>query len=525
MSDSRIYRINQQYEDTEMTLSHNITELAAVLNAAFRRSFTMTLPLTPLGGGVLVSCGAMSRWNTEKPFGKFLFLGPPPAELLPVLGLGRDASLPPLDDGDQCSPAAGELPYTESRAFVRYAEHPLHEGLAAHMHRRPCTRFDYTEEWNNLGFGRIRTNESIWAANGGFVAESASELAGIVLEETDGSEAYAGAYLTLYDTPNASLLWCARPAGPVDSTEWSVIERFISDWRADELPCLPCLLQVPAGYQCIVTMRLDCDEDIASARPLFNLYRDMDVPFSLAVKTSLPMESKHVDLINDVRGAGGSLVSHSHTHQVNWGPDYDAVREDARATRQWFVNAWPHLSPADVAVSPFHTNPPYAVRALAHEGFSGFVSGIIHNDPEYLLGRAGVVPFADKIVSISQQSMMHGDCYARQNSSVETHLLAFLAQYAARGIFGYLDHPFSDRYQYDWVDENQRLKAHMKLILKIKKYKGVLFWNQEKCFNFVRELAQVRIKVNPTDCIHIESGTQRKYDIMYRYKGIEFYDS
>ena len=45
------------------------------------------------------------------------------------------------------------------------------------------------------------------------------------------------------------------------------------------------------------------------------------------------------------------------------------------------------------------------MQALAKAGYTGVVGGIINNDLEYCLGRAGVVPFADGLVSISQQSM------------------------------------------------------------------------------------------------------------------------
>jgi hypothetical protein len=406
-----------------------------------------------------------------------------------------------------------------------YADHPLLAGLSAGTRHRPFTRYDYADEWNNLGFGRIRTDGSIWAARGGLVPDGALELAGIHIQkhDRDGATEYAGTYLSLLDTPAASILWCSRPVGPVDSTEWSLVERFISDWRPDELPCIPSLIQVPEGCRCLVTMRLDCDEDIGSSRDLFAWYAKEKIPFSLAVKTSLDIRPADVRLLNDVRAAGGTLLSHTHTHQPNWGTGPEEALADAAASRRWFAETWPELLPADLAVSPFHTNPPYAIQALVRAGFTGLVSGIIHNDPEYLLGRAGIVPFSDgRLVGISQQSMLHGDCYRRQGNSVAAHIAAFEAQYAATGIFGYLDHPFSRRYQYDWANEKQRLQAHRELIAAIRRYEGVWFWSQRQCFDFVKALASTHLRVSPGKNMAVRGDAPDGFGIMCRHMGREY---
>lgn len=438
-----------------------------------------------------------------------------------ALGIVQSTSCTAWEGLSTCSPANGDAPYSQSPGYLRYGEHDLLEGLSCAMRKRPFTRFDYADEWNNLGFGKIRTDGSIWAAHGGFTAEKAIELAGAYSQHM-GSELHCGAYMTLFDTPQASVLWCSRPVGPVDSTEWSVIERFISDWRSDHLPCLPCLCQTPYGSQCIVTMRLDCDEDVGSARDVYTWYDEQGIPFSLAVKTSLDLGPADLDLLEEVRRAGGTLLSHTHTHQYNWGSSVEDVAHEAAVSRRWFAEVWPDAPPPDLAVSPFHTNPPYAVQGMIQAGFTGFVSGIIHNDPEYLLGRAGIVPFADgKIVSISQQSMLHGDCYGRQGHNVSTHIDAFAAQYTARGIFGYLDHPFSTRYQYDWESKKQRLRAHQQLIAAIRNHKNVLFWPQQECFDFIKALGAVKLLVSPTGEVSVVSAPKRN-DIAYRYKGREY---
>ena len=115
------------------------------------------------------------------------------------------------------------------------------------------------------------------------------------------------------------MLWFARPTGPIDGLDWTVIESFVSAYRAGELPCRPYLREIPHGYGAAVTMRLDCDEDIASARPLLDLYRARARPLSLAIKTDQPENPAHFALIEDLRAANGSILSHSASHAANWG--------------------------------------------------------------------------------------------------------------------------------------------------------------------------------------------------------------
>ena len=438
--------------------------------------------------------GVLSRLSGVK---KLVWFGKLPIDTR-FFGLRRAPSLPQLDDTDVCPSCTLAEHHTESAGRVLYAFHPLNGGVAAPLRERPFTRFDFTEEWNNLGFGRIRTDGSIWAARGGIVPENknTTELAGLSIQHKGSVPVYAGSYITVLDLPDLSVLWCARPVGPVDSSEWTIIERFISDWRADELPCLPCLCGTPAGCAALATMRLDCDEDISSARDVFEWYHAENLPFSMAIKTCLPMTPGHLALLRDVNAAGGTLLSHSHTHPFDWGGSFESAQTEGKNSRQWFRDNLTEVPVPDLAVSPFHTNPPYAMQGVETAGFTGVVSGIIHNDPEYLLGRSGIAPFTKNLVTISQQSMLHGDCYAQQKESIDVHVNALDLQRAARGIFGYLDHPFSERYQYGWANKLQRLNAHKKLVEAIRARSDVWFWGQRQCFDFVQTLMRIRLETN-----------------------------
>lgn len=493
----------------------------SIVQTAFRRSFGFIPHNESFPGGMICFIGEESFCRSNGEFnGKVIVVGSPPPTLLVGLGIRMNETLPSLRRQDDCPAAEGEYSHTESPAYLMYHEHELIAGISPSLRRRPFTRFDYANEWNNLGFGRIRTDDSIWSVCSGCIPDGALELAGMFVENASGNN-YCGSYMTLFDTPKSSVLWCSRPVGPVDSTEWTVIERFVSDWRAEDMPCLPSLCQTPTGCRCLVTMRLDCDEDVNSARDVFQWYSKKSIPFSLAVKTSLNLSDSDISLLNDVRTSGGTLLSHSHTHNPNWGENLETALKDAELSRSLFAELWPSFPLPELAVSPFHTNPPYAVQALESAGFTGFVSGIIHNDPEYLLGRSGVVPLAEgNIISISQQSMLHGDCYSRQQEDVSTHVAAFEAQYVARGIFGYLDHPFSERYQYDWKNSEQRLQAHQQLVAAIQNYEGVWFWSQQQCFDFVQALSAVQLRVSEGKVL-VQSIPDR-YDISYRYKGKEY---
>jgi len=390
--------------------------------------------------------------------GKALVLGRIGPRVAATLGLEHLGQLAWPAAWGRCTPHA-ETPYDVSTAAVRYVDrHPL--ARQSPLGVRPLCRFDFADEWNNLGFGRIGTSGDPWSLQSAVETGGRQALAHLV---TPGGERLL--YAALAESPVGAALWFNRPVGPVDSLEWRVVDSFLGDYRPDELPCYPYLGEVPASYDGVACARLDCDEAVASARPLVELYRDHGAPLSLAVLTGQPLDSTDVQLMRDVIAGGGSVVSHSQSHAPNWGGSHQRATEEATASRAWLEANLPEAAPVRYAVSPFHQNPTYAVAALSDAGYQGFMAGIIANDPEYLLGRAGRVPFASRpIVSLSTQCMLHGDCYRRAGNSIGVYLDNFATHRAAGAIFGYLDHPFSARYQYGWEDEPARVEVHRQLI-------------------------------------------------------------
>lgn len=422
--------------------------------------------------------------------GKALLLGRPSSEVAELLQMTLLGGIEPII-GTDAAPSAEGQPFTQSSGKVVYN---TDNALAAQaiFNQRPFTRFDFTQEWNNLGFGRITTSNDPWSISC-LATCNGNALANLVIDGKD-----SGPYSVLRDSAQGSLLWYNRPVGPVDSVEWNIIEKFFCDYRADEgLPCIPCLSEVPFGKNVIVTMRIDCDEAIYSAHSLFEFYKSINLPLSLAVKTSLPIGEQEFSFFDEIYENGGALLSHSHTHAKNWGRNAEEAYTDAELSRRWFEKNLAQFSPIQYAVSPFHTNRSWSLNALAHLGFKGCIGGIIHNDPEYLIARPGVVPFvSENIISFTQQCMLHGDCYAMQGYNMNVAKQNFRTHYAARSSFGFLDHAFSKRYSYGWADALQRMQAHKELIEYIEGFEGVLWANPVTCMQYFSSLSQSTLQLD-----------------------------
>jgi hypothetical protein len=425
---------------------------------------------------------------------KVIVLGPidpGTAELAGVDVLPIDAAFAPEAE---CSPARPHA-QSESRALIRYAQEGL--GAMSPLRERRLCRYDFADEWNNLGYGAIGLGAGPWSIGAGATPRGAATIA----ELRSGAQAL-GAVVTLNDSATASILWCARPVGPVDGADWSIIEAFLSAYRAGDLPCRPYLCEVPDGYAAAVTVRLDCDEDIASARPLFESYRARGIPLSLAVKTEQDCGADGLRLLAELRSAGGSILSHSATHAADWGGSAQSAEAEARQSKAWLEARVPDLN-VRYAVSPFHKNPRFVPQALARAGYSGFVAGAIGNDPEYLLARGGAVPHGPPgFVSHSQSCMLHGDCLLAEGDRLAVYKQAFRVAQRGSQFFGYLDHPFSARYSYGWRDEQQRLAVHAEFIDFLHREcaadgRPLAFLSEETCLDFMREKALAEIEPDP----------------------------
>jgi hypothetical protein len=369
----------------------------------------------------------------------------------------------------------------ESAAAVQYGE--LARTLGGQPWRRPFERFDFTDEWNNLGYGAIRCDGSIWALGQPAQVPAEAELASVVV---NGERQFA--YAALWDVGALSVQWFNRPVGPCDSFEWRLVEQFLSAHRADTLPCQPVLSELPWGYDAAITSRLDCDEEIESARPLWHAYRRLGVPFSLAVHTQNLNRPDQRGILRELLAdrQQGAVLSHTATHAPNWGGSYDNAFAEGRQSAE-MLEAVTGV-PVRYAVSPFHQSPSYALRGLADGGYQGCVGGIIRNDPEFLTARGGALAgLPAGFVGHSQQCMLHGECLLRDGDPLAVFKQAFDYAYATNTLFGYLDHPFSARYAYGWSDEAARIDAHEQLIAYIRsRAQRPLFLHEDAALDFIR---------------------------------------
>lgn len=427
-------------------------------------------PREEWGGALLAALGSTAA--------KVVVFGRLPSAVQNAMGVATAEVPPELGEAAQCE-AAPPGAYRESPLCVVYRRWPV--AGEPPIAERAFLRYDFADEWNNLGFGAVRVDASIWALNA--LAEVPQESC--VADVTLAGETVS-AYAALWDEDRSSLLWVNRAVGPVDSQEWRLVELFFCAHRHGELSAVPVLSEIPYGYDACVTMRLDCDEDVESARALAGHYDEWGVPFSLAVHTALLQDPVHHSLVREVAGAGGAILSHSATHAAEWGGSYESAFNEAQASAAAIRAVIGDGAEVHYAVSPFHQTPPYALDALADAGYRGCVGGIIRNDPEALMARGGPPPGSPfGLVSHSQQCMLHGDCLSADADSIKVFRTAFDMARRGRSLFGYLDHPFSERYQYGWASEATRTDAHREFLAYIREQGRVLFLSEDAALDFI----------------------------------------
>ena len=410
----------------------------------------------------------------------------------------------------ECSPASTHQ-FSESAGYIKYIK-GLNEGGQV-LPSRALLRYDYSNEWNNLGYGAITSDGSAWS-----LCHCADVLQKNILAYLMNDVEELSAYCALWDYPNASLLWFNRAVGPIDSFEWRLVESYLANYRFDELPSVPILLEIPYGYDSASTMRLDCDEDIESARPLWENYCDWGIPFSLALHASVLSDERQHCLPRDILRKKGSILSHTLTHAPNWGGSFEAAYHEGLESANIIERAT-GIRPR-YAVSPFHHTPAYALEGLSAAGYKGCVGGIICNDPDYLFARGGRPPHLDSVfIGHTQQCMLHGDCLLGDGDPMRVYKEAFDLAFISKTLFGFLDHPFSNRYQYGWPDEDGRISAHRELINYIwEKNKSHLFLSEEQALDFLGSKASIEViddeqgfkikhpKFNPSCLIGVEFG-------------------
>lgn len=509
----------------------NQLEAANLLTAALQRSAGLgTASLAHIeqarqaladdrGGGLWVFIAPRDAWTgclaglLDRGH-KILLLGALPPSLADHLGVRVAPLSEALVQAAQCAPAP-TYGTSDSAARIAYAPAVARRlaGRPAPLSDRALCRYDFTDEWNNLGYGAVTTDGSPWSLAQQVQLPADRQLARLVAGDTD-----FGAYAALWDDGPSSLLWFNRPAGPIDSPEWRLVEDFVSCHRPDDLPCQPVLAEVPAGFDAAVTMRLDCDEDVESARALWSLYLAERVPFSLALHAKVLADRRHHRLPREVLATGGAILSHTATHAPDWGGSYEAAYTEGAVSAQTIHETIGHR--VRHAVSPFHQTPVYARHGLADAGYRGCIGGIIRNDPDFLMARSGLPPEGGEgFIGHSQQCMLHGDCMLAEGDPLRIFRQAFDEAVAGGTFFGYLDHPFSERYQYGWQTEEQRVEAHRNFIAHMKRAGKVLFAHEDDAMDFLFARAHTRVMADGVTWRVIRPAGDHRWDLGVRWRG------
>ena len=354
-------------------------------------------------------------------------------------------------------------------------------------------RYDFEKEWNNSGYGRIGFGPGAFDVSD-FIQIKTSDyesLAEIVHLPTGD---VVSDYLGLIRSSDQLSLWCLRPVGPADGFDWKFVEEFVSQREVSEFGGSPTLSGLPYGFSSGFMMRIDCDEAILSGRRLAQLYWDRGLVFSIAVKTNQKIGFEEQAFFAEILQKGGSVLPHSHTHLQDWGYPSGNLETELNECVKCLAAGGIPQEDLSFVVSPFHQNSRKAVEGIAARGAEGFIGGIICNDPEYLCARPGVVPFQkDQIITLSQQCMLHGDCYRKNGRTLEIEKAAFVEAASARQFFGYLDHPFSS-YSYGWDNEEERLQVHTEFLNFLLGFENQWRPNLGQAMRFFQKRSQVRIQ-------------------------------
>lgn len=407
-----------------------------------------------------------------------------------------------------------------SNYYIKYQENDL---WTLRRQVRSLIRYDYADEWNNHGYGKIdfsggSFDVSMYAED----MDEKSKINSCAIICKDGEDCSHIPFIKKRDEINSSFIWINRLVGVVDSYEWNLVETFFANYRCDELPCLPYVLDMPGDYEGTVTMRLDCDQAICTARKLWEMYCDEHVPMSLAITTGNAISAEDFRLIEDVVDSGGAILSHSMNHFPDWGGNYYGAYMEALGSKLWLNrHIGEPFSSHVYAVSPFHQNSGYAIAAMEDTGYKGFVAGSVHNNPECVLARGGYVPGFKTIISMSNQCMLHGDCYHSYGNKIEPYTDSLDIHFEYGNVFGYLDHPFSEAYQYGWNDEDERINVHQKLIHYARSKGNVWFCNLQEALDFIYEKTRMNLCVNDEDRVVSNGGDKRyRHRVIYKNKQV-----
>ena len=375
---------------------------------------------------------------------------------------------------------------------------------------RYLLRYDFEDEWNNYGYGKITGKNDIWSVKSLIFCKNKKQNIGTIKINNK-----LITFVSLHQLNKCCILFINRDVGIFDGFDVTIIEKFISSYK-NNLPNFPIVSEIPSSYSGLVTMRLDCDENIKSAKKINQLYNHFKVPFSLAILTSI-LTKADKNFLKSIIKKNGAILSHSHDHLVNFGHNHETcllqINTSIKKLKELDLNT-------EFVVAPFHHTPHFTYNVLHDLKIKGLIGGINKNYPKDISFRSGFYSKEIKVLLNNQQCMMHGDIHPLSDK-IDNYKKSFLISYKNKRAFGYLDHPFSQRYSYGWKNEKLRLNAHRKFLKFIKKKSNIIFLNQNDFMNFLYTKSQINITMD-TSHFNIKMKKFKNYFFSIIYKNKKF---
>ena len=359
------------------------------------------------------------------------------------------------------------------------------------LKERPIWRFDFELEWNNSFSGNIIDKNEILNLSHYCSNNNNNNVVYIMNSNGDKIPLVAEFFIN-----QNFLIWVNRNLSLIDLPEWKIIEEFISNGYFSKYPCIPYVSEFSSLENGLITMRLDCDEDIESARNIYTLYKKYDLPISLAITTNQIENKESISsLPREVYDYGGTILNHSHSHPINWGGTKDMISQEIELSTKIIKKAFNITT--EYAVSPFHHLTTEAIEVLDEQNYKGVVAGICSSHHEFLIVKGGSINDKLNILLHSQQCMVHGDCLTKKRS-LDDYLNNFNYFSKIGYSVGFLDHPISKRYDYGWNEPQRQINIH-KQIIEFLLFKNIRFVDQREIFERLKAKDQLNIEILKRD--------------------------
>lgn len=400
-----------------------------------------------------------------------------------------------------------------SNSTVKYNKNISHlKKFISTLSQRPTSRYDFELEWNSHCYGDITAKNELLNLSHKCSLKEEDYLAYI-----QGANNCKTPLIAQFKINTNLVIWINRNLGLVDLPEWKIIENFIANAYFNEYPCIPYISEFAKTDEGLMTMRLDCDEDIESSRKIFELYKENNYPISLAITTN-QLEGREISpLPKEVKDNGGTILNHSHTHPINWGGNKSSIRNEIEISTKLIKDIYGVKT--EYAISPFHHLTWEALNVLNEMDYKGVVSGISSSHHEFLYMRGGFINTNLDILLHSQQCMIHGDCITKTRSLAD-YLFAFDLFSKLGFSMGFLDHPISKRYDYGWGSPERQVKSHKKIINHLIK-KQIKLVNQEEIFKRLEAKDKLQIKQiekESIQCLVIKNTSEYCLSVSYADK-------